>query len=142
MISLSELRYVRKIMSRFTNRVKDNEGNPRGVEHPALFADHSIYEISFPNGQMEELAENLIAENMLSQVDSEGHHYQLLKEISDHSVDRSALNRSDGFIRSRGGNIHAKKKTRGWKLEVKCNDGTLNWIPLKDLKASNPVEIA
>ena len=59
---------------------------------------------------------------MLSQVDSEGHQYQLLKENSDHYDDVSALKRSDGFIRSRGGNLRDKKTTRGWKLEVKWKD--------------------
>ena len=49
---------------------------------------------------------------------------------------------SNGFIRSSIRNIQAKKSTRGWKLEVKWKDGTLRWIPLKDLKASNPVELA
>ena len=59
----------RKIMARFTKRVKDNKGNPRKIEHPALFADHSLYEVSFTNGQTEELTANVIYENMLSQVD-------------------------------------------------------------------------
>ena len=59
-------------MARVTKRVKDNEGNPRGIEHPTFFADHSLYEVSFP-GQTEDLTANVIAENMLSQVDSEVH---------------------------------------------------------------------
>ena len=74
------------IMARVTKRVKDNEGNPRGIEHPTSFADHSLYEVSFPNGLMEELTENVSAENMISLVYSEGHNYKLIKEISDHSV--------------------------------------------------------
>ena len=57
-------------------------------------------------------------------------------------MDGSALNRSDGFIINCGGNLHTKKTTRGWKLEVEWKDGTLSWILLKDLKASNFVEIA
>ena len=32
----------RKMMARVTKHVKYNKGNPRGVEHPALFADHSL----------------------------------------------------------------------------------------------------
>ena len=64
----------RKMMAIVTNRVKENEGNPRGIEHPTLFSDHSLYKVSFPNGQTEDLTENVISENMLSQVDSEGHH--------------------------------------------------------------------
>ena len=79
---------------------------------------------------------------MLYQVDSEGHHYQVLKDISNHSEDESALNKSDGFIISSDGNIHAKKTTIGWKLEVEWKHGTLRWIPLNNLKDSNPVELS
>ena len=32
--------------------------------------------------------------------------------------------------------------TRGWKLQVEWKDGSISWVPLKDLKASNPVELA
>ena len=62
------------MMDRVTKCMNYNEGNPIGSEHPALFADHSLYEVSFPNGQIEELTANMISENMLSQVDSEIHH--------------------------------------------------------------------
>ena len=81
----------KKVMARVTNTVKDNNGNPRDIEQPALFADHSLYEVSFTNGRTEELTANVISENMLSQVYSEGHHYQVIKDISDHYADESAL---------------------------------------------------
>ena len=48
-------------MTRVTKCVKDNQGNPRAIEHPTLFVDHSLYEVTFPN---------VIADSMLSQVDS------------------------------------------------------------------------
>ena len=32
--------------------------------------------------------------------------------------------------------------TRGWKLVVEWEDRSVNWVPLKDLKQSNPVELA
>ena len=35
----------RKIMASTTKRVKNNDDNPRGIEHPALFAYHSLYEV-------------------------------------------------------------------------------------------------
>ena len=92
--------------SRVTNHVKYNKVNPRGIEHPTLFADHSLYEVSFPNGRKEELTVKVIDENMLSPVDSEGYHYQLLKDISDHCADGSALNNIDGYIRSCYGNLN------------------------------------
>ena len=43
---------------------------------------------------------------------------------------------------SSGGNRTAKKTTRGWELCVEWKDGTSNWVKLKDLKDSNPVELA
>ena len=79
---------------------------------------------------------------MFTQVYSEGHHYQLLQEITDHRKDRSSIPISDGTICSRNGNMVLKKKTRGWDLLVDWKDGSYRWIPLKDLKASNPVELA
>ena len=79
---------------------------------------------------------------MISQVDSEGYPYQVIKDISDHSTDGSALKKSDVFIRIHGRNLHAKKTTRGWKLEFEWKDGTLIWIPLQDIKSSNTVELA
>ena len=79
---------------------------------------------------------------MLSEVDSEGHHYQVLKDISDYSADGSSLRRRNGFIRSLGRDLHAKKTTIGCKLEVVWKDVTLSWIPLKYLKPSNHVELS
>ena len=129
----------RKIMTRVTNRVKENKDNPIGSKHSTLCSDNSLYEVSFKNDRTKRLIENVISENMLSQVYLEEHNYQVLKEISDHYADGSALKRSNVFIRNRGGNLYPKKTTRGCKLEVEQKDGYLSWIQLKDLKASNPV---
>ena len=35
----------RKMMSRFTKRVKYKEDKPGGVKHPTFFAYHSLYEV-------------------------------------------------------------------------------------------------
>ena len=40
--------------------------------------DKSLYEAEYPDGTTKQLEANIIAENMMSQVDSEGHHYQVL----------------------------------------------------------------
>ena len=40
-----------------------------------------LYEVEHPEGTTEKLADNIIAENMMSQVDSEGHHYKVLTEV-------------------------------------------------------------
>ena len=79
---------------------------------------------------------------MLSGCNSKGHHFQLLGEITDHKIDLSAIRIINGFIRSKNGNQVLKKTTRGWKLLVECKDGTVDWLALKDLKESNPIELA
>jgi hypothetical protein len=65
-----------------------------------------------------------------------------LKEIVDHAKDHSAIPISDGFTVSYNGNRVPKKTTRGWKLLCQWKDGTTSWVPLIDLKDSNPVELA
>jgi hypothetical protein len=94
------------------------------------------------DGSIAEYAANVIAENLYSQVDSEGRQYLILNEIVDHSQDASAISKDQGFYTSYNGNQIRRKTTKGWKLCVEWKDGSTSWIPLSELKASNPVEVA
>ena len=38
--------------------------------------------------------------------------------------------------------LHRKPTTKGWELLVSWKDGSSSWVKLKDLKNSNPVEVA
>ena len=40
------------------------------------------------------------------------------------------------------GNCTFKKTTKGWDLLIEWTDGTSTWVPLKEVKAGNPVELA
>ena len=51
--------------------------------------EKSLYKCEYPDGTMEQLEVNTINESMMSQVDSEGHHYQVLAEVTDHKKDDS-----------------------------------------------------
>jgi hypothetical protein len=85
---------------------------------------------------------NVIAENLFSQVDSDGRRFFVLSEITDHSADGRAIKQAYGFTRSYNGNQVPKQTTIGWKLLVGWKDGSEEWIPLKNLKASNLIELA
>ena len=102
----------------------------------------SLYEVEYTDGTTEQLAANIIAENMMSQVDYEGHHYKVLTEVTDNKKDDSAISKVDGFIKSSGGNLHRKRTNHVWKLLVEWKDGSVDRVPLKELKHSNPVELA
>ena len=66
----------------------------------------------------------------------------ILEEISDHQSDGTYITVDDGFIIIRGGNNYPKKTTRGWELLTQIKEEFSEWVPLKDLKESNPVELA
>ena len=88
------------------------------------------------------MTSNIIAENILSKVDSEVHQYQVLTGVIYHKRDDSAINKVDGFINYSNGNLHQKRTTRGWKILVEWRDRSFYWVPLKYLKQYNPVELA
>ena len=79
---------------------------------------------------------------MLSQVDSEGHHYQVLTKVTDRNKYVSDIAKVDGFIKSSSGNLHRNRTTCGFKLLVEWKYGSVDWVIIKDLKQSNPVDLA
>ena len=52
---------------------QDKEGKPIGNAHHNPLLDSRKYEVEYADGQVEELTANIIAENLIAQVDEEGH---------------------------------------------------------------------
>ena len=127
---------------RVIKRARGNDGEPIGRGHNNPMFDTRQYEVEFTDGTREKYQANVIVENMYAQADSEGNQYLLLDEITDHRKDASAIPISEGTIRNRSGTEKPKVTTRGWELLVQFKDGSLDWIKLKDLKESNPIEVA
>ena len=84
---------------------------------------------------------NTIAENLFSQCDAEGREFNTIREITGHRTDGHALSKADGQYMV-GGHLRPKKTTAGWKINVEFTDGSTAWLPLKDVKESNPIELA
>ena len=84
---------------------------------------------------------NAIADNIMSQVDEEGHRQLLLRDIVDHRINDEALKHKDSFYIV-GDTKRRKKITIGWQMCVEWKDGSTDWVELKDLKQSYPVELA
>ena len=127
---------------RVTKRAKSASGEAIGKAHANPLFDTRQYVVEFTDGTVENYFANVIAENIYAQVDSEGNQYQLLEEIVDHKSNDSAIKVGHGFTRSRNGNMVPKTTTRGWSLLVSWKDGSTEWIKLKDIKDSYPVQIA
>ena len=129
-------------MARVIKRIKGNDGKPKGNYHSNPILNTSEYLVEFPDGTTKELTANIIAESMFSQIDAEGHHFQLLSEISEHRKTADAIPKSQGFYVKSDNHKIPKKTTKGWEFLIHWKDGSQSWLPLKDLKVSNPVELA
>ena len=79
---------------------------------------------------------------MVSEYDPEGRQYRMLREISDHRKDNTALNVADGSYQNRAGNPIPKRTTKGWKLLIEWVDGSMDWFKLADVKESYPLQLA
>jgi len=98
--------------------------------------------VQFGNSSTSEYTANLIAENLYAQCDPEGHCQLVFKEITDHRKGPTALRKDQGYVIGYNGNRHMKRTMKGWDICLEWRDGTTSWLPLKDMKEANPLELA
>jgi hypothetical protein len=91
---------------------------------------------------MDTYSANMIAENLYSQVDTEGKQYQVLSEIIYHRTNGHAVSIDDAFITDKYGNKHQRKTTMGWEMLIQWKGNTTSWVKLSDVKDSHPLEVA
>ena len=127
---------------RVVRRLRDENGELIGKSNNNPLLDTAQYEVEFEDGAVERYHANIIAEHIYSQMDDEGNGVALLDEIIDHKREATAISKEDGYVTGRNGVKKPKQTTVGWKLLVKLKDHTTVWIKLKDLKESNPLELA
>jgi hypothetical protein len=130
------------VRAKVTGRKRVVDGTPVGVAHLKPILDTCEYEVSFPNKSTNCYAANMIAESLYSQVDADGREFILMKEIVDHRLDGSVVPVDDAYYVDPNGRRTRRMTTKGWKLLVEWKDSTMNWLPLKDLKESYPVQVA
>ena len=130
-------------MGKVARRSLDADGRMTGTYHDNPFLNTIIYDVKFPDGQVKEYSTNIIAENMLTQVDSDGYSLSLIDSIIDHQRDLSqAILMEDKHITTKSRQKRLRKTTKGWKLLIKWKDKSKAWINLTDMKEVHPVETA
>ena len=130
------------VKAKVMGRKRDAVGNPIGKRHSNPMLDTREYEVEFPDGTTDVFTANIIAENLFAQLDDEGNSYSILSEIVDHRKDGSAASKDDLFVTTKTGVMRRRQTTKGWKLLISWKDGSLSWVSRKEIKESNPVEIA
>jgi len=142
-IALPRIGHDHPQLARVSKRMKGFDGNPVGVVNTNPILDTHQYLVEFLDGHEEAIHTNLIAEHMYAQVDEKSHRYLLLDEIVDHRCDpHLAAAESDSYLSNNTGQKSRIRITEGWDLLVSCKDGLTDWVPLKELKGSYPVEVA
>ena len=128
-------------IAKVIGRKRNHDGNFVGRKHKNPILDSRIFIVEFPDGEQREVSYNVLSEHLFSQVDEEGNQYRLFKCIVNHCKTQRAVDKADQF-RVINGKKYKKKTTAGWDLEVEWKDNSTSWLPLKEVKETNAVEVA
>ena len=119
------------------------DGKVTGKYDDNPYLNSIMYEVKLADGRIKEYRANIIAENMLTQVDSNGFSLALMEGIIDYKHDDSiAIPKAEKYITTGRGQRRLRKTMAGWKLFVKWKDQSESWVKLSELKESHPVETA
>ena len=122
--------------------VVDSKGKLIGTYNDNHFLNTLRYMCEFPDGTVKEFAANMIASNIFEQADVDGHSSSLLYKIVDHKSSGEAVRMADKYVISKNGTKRLRHTTVGWKFLVEWTNNSRQWISLKILKESNPVQVA
>ena len=128
--------------AKVTKRLRDANGIPIRTANENPILDSRMYGVEYQDGTKASLAANYIAENVVAQVDQEGNRHVLLDKIIDFRVNGREVKLQDAFITTGTGTRKRRETTIGWELLAQWKDGSTNWISLKDLKESYPMQTA
>ena len=87
-----------KRLAKVKNRSVNSDGKVIRNYNELQVLNTMLYDVQFPYGSIKPYSENIIAENILMQADSDGLHHQLQEEILDHSKDKQAIENKDSVL--------------------------------------------
>jgi len=122
-------------------RARDKDGKYIGTANANPLLDSRRYLVRFKTGDEEEFAANEIAENLYAMCDNQGRQYQLIDDVVEHRCTSELLPEEAATVIVNGKEsfVHT---TKGWEFLIQWKVGEPTWVPLKDLKKSNPIELA
>ena len=65
-----------------------------------------------------------------------------MNEIIDYRTNGTELKQQDAFVTTKVGTKRRQETPKGWELLIEWKDGSTNWVSLKDIKESYPVQVA
>ncbi len=128
-------------LARVIRRAVDSNGKVIGEWDSNPILNTLVYECEFNDWTIKEYLVNVIASNIYEEGDADGFSSSLLYNIADHKSSGEAIKMTDMYITTRTGTQRMRQTTVGWSFLVKWGDESQQWIDLKILKESNPVQV-
>ena len=100
-------------LGKVLRRAMGPDGRTAGTHDDDPLRNSMICEVEFPDGQVKEHAANIIAENMLSQVDAEGFSKLLFDNTVDCEKSDAAVDKADRHLHTKMGKRRLKQTTVG-----------------------------
>jgi len=116
--------------AKIIGRKRDINDNPVGTFNPNPLLNTRVYLAEYPDGHIQELSANIIADAIYSNMSDDGSEEQMFHDIIDH---RQIYEDPD--------NLH-KFTTKGWEISVAWTDGTSSWHKMVEIKNSFPLALA
>lgn len=123
-------------------RSKGNDGKVIGNRNNNPLLDTRRYTVHLHDGSEREFSANMIAENLYSQVNEHGHHEMMFTEITGHRYTADHYAAAETMPTKHGRNWKMPKTTKGVQCRVAFKDGTECWLPMNEVRQSNPIELA
>ena len=118
------------------------ESKDEGEYNPNILLNSKLYDVAFDDDDVRQYLANVIAQNMFQQVDKDGYSLTTFNSIINHHKSEDALNKENNMVTTKSGRSRPVKSTEGWTMEVLFNDDSKQWVPLRILKETNPIEVA
>jgi hypothetical protein len=104
-------------LAKVLRRSVDENGKLIGTFYDNPILNTLVYEVEFLDGTVKEHAANIIAENILKQVDPFGRYTHVMDGIIGHKKNGHALEGDDAFVVTRRGQRKLRQTTRGWDFQ-------------------------
>lgn len=123
-------------------RAKGNDGNAVGERNNNPILDTRRYTVQLMDGSEHEFGANMIAENLYAQVNEHGQHELMFDELVNHRTVCDFKEGPETMPTKHGPNWKLPKTTKGVEIRVRFKDGSENWLPMSEVRNSNPIELA
>jgi hypothetical protein len=111
-------------MAKVLRRSIDTDGNTVGTFNDHPNQNTLIYDVEFPDGAVKQYAANVIAENVLMQVDSNGYNSCLLDKLVLHKRMGNAVSKQNAYVTTKRGVRKLRYPMIVWKFLCEWKDGS------------------